>query len=771
LENNKDGRHSVKLFRSLTAKLLLIYVPLVCVSVLALFVVLENRFLSDQKTELEQKMTKQLEVASAAIAVPVWEFDIESVEFLLSAISHDTDVQSITVHDVHGKVIAHVDDQIDRPLEDTLKGENDLTYTSGSVQEVVGRLSITFHQDEIKRDLYKRIKTDAVIVLSLAAILLTVIWVTTRKVIGLPLAHLQNAIESSKESGKRARVEWESSDELGQVVRAYNEMQAQQTAAEAEVKRYRDHLETLVAERTSELEASQSDLTQKTDILQATLNSISQGLAAFDGELKLIAWNDKYLETRGYPEGFAKIGRAFEDFIRFDVEHGEFGDGDPEQQFSEQVDRAKLFQPHEFERLRPNGRTIEIRGGPIPGGGFVSTYADITERKLAEAEIEEKEAQLRLAIDNMTGGIFLVDHELNLQVFNDNFAKMYDLPPGMVQKGSPIHNVIRFRAERGDYGAGDVEQQVKDRVLGYGKRERVQLEDNIPGGRTIELFRATSEDGDVVAMFNDITERKISEEALKLAHNLITESIGYASRIQRSVLPTKSTLDTLFDDHLLIWEPKDIVGGDMFWHRSCESGELVIAADCTGHGVPGAFMTMIATGALDQALIEIPNGYPSALLQRMNQLIKAVLGQDTDESESDDGLELGICHIDTYSGEMLFAGARFFLWQLKDNEIIEIKGDKKGIGYCHIDQMTSFETKQIDKTAGMSFYMTSDGLIDQIGGVKKRSFGKKRIRQLILDSSELTMEQQKDHILREFARYQGDQERRDDVTVFGFRVA
>jgi len=128
------------------------------------------------------------------------------------------------------------------------------------------------------------------------------------------------------------------------------------------------------------------------------------------------------------------------------------------------------------------------------------------------------------------------------------------------------------------------------------------------------------------------------------------------------------------EDYFILWEPKDVVGGDVFWYRPCENGFLVVCADCTGHGVPGALMTMIATGALDQALIEIPNGYPSAVLQRMNQLVKAALGQDGADGESDDGLELGICQIDPIAGELTFSGARFFLWALEGDQLSEIKG-------------------------------------------------------------------------------------------------
>jgi len=756
--------------RSLTAKLLVIYLPLVCISVLALFAVLEVRYVKGQKADLAEKLDRMLSVQSTAFATPTWEFDITTINLLLNAISLDQDIRGVSVFDANNSLISKIGDTSENEDGSGLRGEHPLLYKVGNLMEPVGKLVISFHQERIDRELADRLQADALIVIGLAAILLSVIWATTRRVIGNPLNQLQTAIERTKSGGGRERVSWESHDELGQVVRAYNEMQDKQTAAEAEVEKYRNHLESLVAERTSELESSQHELSRKSDILQAVLDSISQGLAAYDADLRLIACNRKFVTIRDYPDELAQMGRTFEEFINFDISRNEFGPGDPEEQFHEQVDRARLFEDHEFERQRPNGTTIEIRGGPIPGGGFVSTYADITDRKKAELEVAEKEAQLRAALDNMTGGIFMIDGDMNVQVYNDQFMKLYGLPEGMMYKGIPLTDLIRFRAERGDYGPGDTEKQIAERLQGYKDNTEVRLEDHVPVDRTIELFRGPEEGGGTVAIFNEITDRKRAEEALRQAHGLITESIDYASRIQRSVLPADTVLRSKLNDHFVIWEPKDIVGGDMFWHRECEGGDLLIVADCTGHGVPGAFMTMIATGALDHALIEMPNGYPSAVLQRMNQLIQGVLGQDGDEGESDDGLELGICHIDRESGELLFAGARFFLWQVLGDEILEYKGDKKGIGYRFVDPATPFTTQTIDLKPGMAFYMASDGVIDQIGGPKRRAFGKKRLRQLILDNRDHPMAEQAKRIYRGYSHYQGDEERRDDVTLVGFKA-
>ncbi len=158
-----------------------------------------------------------------------------------------------------------------------------------------------------------------------------------------------------------------------------------------------------------------------------------------------------------------------------------------------------------------NSQSVDYEGAPAE----IFWLIDITARKLAEARMEAKEAQLRSAIDNMSGGIFMVDKDLVLQVFNDNFEKYYEIPEGVIKQGAPLQDVLRVRAERGDYGPGDPEERLKERIAGYDDTSIRWVEDHTPSGRIIELLRAPTDDGGTVAVFNDITERKRAEEALR----------------------------------------------------------------------------------------------------------------------------------------------------------------------------------------------------------------------------------------------------------------
>ncbi len=272
----------------------------------------------------------------------------------------------------------------------------------------------------------------------------------------------------------------------------------------------------------------------------------------------------------------------------------------------------------------------------------------------------------------------------------------------------------------------------------------------------------------------EITERKKAQNALSDAFGVITSSINYASRIQRSVLPTTDLMKDLLDAFFILWKPRDVVGGDIYWGRKWGEGSLVLLADCTGHGVPGAFMTLISSGALDRALSEVAVGDAAALIQRMHRIVQQLLSQDQavcDEDHcSDDGLELGVCYIHPAKDSITFAGAGFPLFYTHGNGFKKINGDRKGIGYRHIPQDTNWTNRVLDVEKDMSFYMSSDGIFDQIGGPKKRGFGKKRFMKLLDSVQSLPVAEQGDAIYQQLVAFQGEEKRRDDVSAIGFKL-
>ncbi len=527
------------------------------------------------------------------------------------------------------------------------------------------------------------------------------------------------------------------------------------------VRRARDELELRVKERTVEVQAQQ-------DLTQAVLESMTVGVVAFDKELKLIAWNPQFAKIRGYPEDMLSTETRFQDLVHFDVERHEFGDGDPEDIFQHTIQVARKFKRHSFERRRPNGRYIEVNGGPIPGGGFVSTFTDITQRKRSEAELANQKAIVDMTLENMDQGILMVDADLTIRAYNSNAEKLFGIAPGMIAQAGTFPNLLQAWF-RDTLNVPDWKAYLKRTIDSAEASDRSTYEINFDDGRIIDVRHISISEGGFVRTFTDVSEAKKKEVELSKAFAVISDSINYASNIQRALLTGEKMLDAIMRDHFSLWAPRDIVGGDLYWCHTWDDGVLLIVADCTGHGVPGAFMTMLTTGAIDRAMGEVPPGKVGDLIQRIHQIVQTTLGQHGRSGLSDDGLELGVCFIDPDMTELLFAGARFSLFIVEDQDVEEVKGTKSGVGYRGIPLTQTFDQVSLTLTSKQSFYISSDGYIDQVGGKRRRMLGKRLFKTLLLEIQTLPFDEQKKRLEAALADYQGDEPRRDDVTVIGFK--
>ena len=250
----------------------------------------------------------------------------------------------------------------------------------------------------------------------------------------------------------------------------------------------------------------------------------------------------------------------------------------------------------------------------------------------------------------------------------------------------------------------------------------------------------------------------------------IMDSIRYAKRIQSSLLPSPEQLDSILPDNLLIWMPRDVVGGDIYYAEQFASGTIVAVVDCTGHGVPGAFMTMLALSGIKKITTDEGCLDPAEILKRLNMNLKSLLHQDSDQALSDDGLDASICFVDNRKQTLTFAGARQSLICLNHDQLSRIKGDRHSVGYKMSDLNYEFTNHQVEIKKGMSFYLLTDGLIDQLGGENKFSFGSKRFTELLVESRDSPLAAQKERILQKFSEYKQDNEIQDDITVLGFSM-
>ncbi len=278
---------------------------------------------------------------------------------------------------------------------------------------------------------------------------------------------------------------------------------------------------------------------------------------------------------------------------------------------------------------------------------------------------------------------------------------------------------------------------------------------------------------------NEMLDHKVKEQTKEIRKNLtqlektnmiVMDSINYASKIQHSFLPNSDKINNALGEHFIIWNQRDIVGGDFYWLEELEDGFIVALIDCTGHGVPGSLMTMIAVPTLDRIIREHCIIEPALILGSLNRQLKSMLDNAGDEL-GDDGLDAGICYVNTKEGYLKFAGAGIPLFYTRDGEIFEIKAERKGVGYKKTSLDHEFLQERIEIDTKMSFYMATDGITEQVGGVKRRMmFGKKRLRELLKEIHIKAKHEQREIILETLSQYRGNEPQKDDMTCISFKI-
>ena len=255
-------------------------------------------------------------------------------------------------------------------------------------------------------------------------------------------------------------------------------------------------------------------------VLQSIIDHLPSGVTMFDAGQRLVAYNQQARKLLDFPdELFAHGMPTLYDFALFNARRGEYGPGNPEQQAQAVSDRARSLQPHVFERQRPDGTVIEIRGNPLPTGGFVSIYTDVTERKRSEQETRRLAVYLDAVINALPQGVTVIDEHLVIRLWNRSFEQLLDLPEGLMKPGVTFEDVARSNAQRGEYGEVDVEAKVVEAAALARQFLPHRLIRQRPNGRTLEIVgSALSIDGQIrgfVTTYTDVTELREAQQALE----------------------------------------------------------------------------------------------------------------------------------------------------------------------------------------------------------------------------------------------------------------
>ena len=250
----------------------------------------------------------------------------------------------------------------------------------------------------------------------------------------------------------------------------------------------------------------------------------------------------------------------------------------------------------------------------------------------------------------------------------------------------------------------------------------------------------------------------------------ITDSIHYAKRIQNAILPAESAIKQALNESFVFYQPKAIVSGDFYWLEKWGNETLIAAVDCTGHGVPGAFMSIVGHNILTQTVNVLGLTKPSLILNETNKQLSKKLNQDPEEATVRDGMDIALISINYPKLKIEFAGANNPLWIIRSNQLIQINGDKFPIGAFVVEELQQFKNHEWELQKGDCVYIFTDGFADQFGGPKGKKFKYKQFEALLLKHHQKPFEEQKKILQKTINDWIGELEQIDDILVIGIRI-
>jgi len=296
-------------------------------------------------------------------------------------------------------------------------------------------------------------------------------------------------------------------------------------------------------------------------------------------------------------------------------------------------------------------------------------------------------------------------------------------------------------------------------------RTNVLAEDEIG-----KLGQSFNQMADTIEDYSNSLERKVKEKTEKIRdkNKTIMESIDYASRIQNSIIPDLSKCINIDEkDYFSIWQPREKVGGDIFWCKSAGNYSLLAIVDCTGHGVPGAFMSMMLTSILNSVIKDFEPGNPAKILNEVDIRLKENLSNEKNR-KINDGADMALITIDKYNEELIFSGAKLDMYKVQNKEVEKIAGSRRSIGYSL--SKDEFKNEKIKIKSRENYYFTTDGFLDQNSKDSRYGLGKKGFIKLLERISEKSIVKQKEIIKNDIQNKTSQTEQRDDITVIGLNL-
>jgi len=322
----------------------------------------------------------------------------------------------------------------------------------------------------------------------------------------------------------------------------------------------------------------------------------------------------------------------------------------------------------------------------------------------------------------------------------------------------------------------ELEQQKKDALLSEEAKQQKIVRNSFIFGFTLMVllvlvvlrsFLQKRKANLILASQNE--EIATQRDKINAQHTAITDSIVYAKRIQKGVLPPDAYIDEILPESFILFKPKDVVSGDFYWIRQINDYIVLAVADCTGHGVPGAIMSMLGISFLNEIVQKREITQANQVLNELRKQIKLALRQTGRKGEADDGMDIAMCVLDTKTKSLQYSGAFNPLYLIQNYELSEIKADKMPIGY-YPNEKSDFSNHEIQLKKGDIFYLFSDGFRDQFGGKKGFKYRASNFQRILVENHNKPMIIQKEMLEDELKSWMNGYEQTDDIIVMGVRV-
>lgn len=397
--------------------------------------------------------------------------------------------------------------------------------------------------------------------------------------------------------------------------------------------------------------------------------------------------------------------------------------------------------------------------------GFILNSRDITERRRAEQEQRMRSKMQALSENSL---------DLITRLEGDSIS--YINPVIEEYTGKQPADFLNKKVQEADIDSSILDGWLKivEEVNATNEKASAELDFSSEMGKrvmhinAIPEFDETNKLESVLVVSHDITERKMIELEIQNKNKKITESINYAKRIQNAILPNSRVISKALPDSFILYKPRDVVSGDFPWFVQIKDEIFIAAVDCTGHGVPGALLSLIGYFLLNDIVRSRKITEPGKILDLLDEGVTTTLRQDED-STTKDGMDIALCKINMAKREVEYAGAHRPLYLMKKGVMDEVKGNKFPIGGGIFKNQTNFTNTKFKLDAGDSIYFSSDGFPDQFGGTEGRKFGPKRVREIIERVHTSPMQEAMITFDQEWEGWRGETKQTDDVLLIGIK--